>query len=288
MATSSSSTKRAARLAHKGKGQKVRFQGGTLFPMLVAVVLVLGFALVIYSRQSRPAADASPPTIDDHWHVAYGFYLCDTWYQLSGDLEERDDSGFVNTEFARTGVHSHDDGLMHWHAFSSAATGGNATLGLFLNNYGVELSNSELLFPEDQRATLPYEQETGLFDGGETECEIDGDTDKGDLKVITWESFSDTDSGTTFIADFDNIRIRDDGMVISIAFVPSGTDVGMPPWAPDLPDLATSDTGQLTPNDLFGGTTIPGAEPSSDAPAGSDAPADSNTVPNGSTAETDG
>lgn len=255
--------------------------------MLVATVIVLGLALVIYSRQSRPDVDASPPTIDDHWHVAYGFYLCDTWFQLSGDLEERDSSGFVNTEFARTGIHSHDDGLMHWHAFSSAATGGNATLGLFLNNYGVELTNSKLQFPEDQRPGLPYEQETGLFEGGETQCDIDGDLKDGELKVITWENFSDTDDGTTFIADFDNIRIRDDGMVISIAFVPSGTDVGMPPWAPDLPDLATSDTGQLTPNDLFGGTTLPGAEPSSDAPA-EDAPANTDSAPDGSTDESGG
>jgi len=285
VASSSSSTKRAARLAQKGKGQKVRFQGGALFPMVVAIVIVLGLALVIYSRQSRPSADASPPTIDDHWHVAYGFYLCDTWFQLSGDLEERDESGFVNTDFARTGVHSHDDGLMHWHAFSSAATGGNATLGLFLNNYSVELTNSELQFPEDQRAGLPYEQETGLFEGGETECDIDGDLKNGELKVITWENFSDTDDGTTFIADFENIRIANDGMVISIAFVPAGTDVGMPPWAPDLPDLAASDSGQLTPNDLFGGTTVPGAEPSSDDAPADEAPSDSE--PDGSTDESD-
>ena len=87
MATSSSSTKKAARLAQKGKGQKVRFQGGTLFPLVVALVVVLGTALVIYARQSRPAADASAPTIDDHWHHTYGFLICDTWVQLDGDGE---------------------------------------------------------------------------------------------------------------------------------------------------------------------------------------------------------
>jgi hypothetical protein len=104
----------------------------------------------------------------------------------------------------------------------------------------------------------------------------------GELKVITWESISDTDDGTTFIADYDNIRIRDDGMVISIAFVPSGTDVGMPPWAPDLPDLAISDSGQLSPDDLFGGTSVPGAEPSSDSPA------DTEPASGGSTDEPEG
>jgi hypothetical protein len=277
VATSSSSTRRAARLAQKGKGQKIRFQGGTLFPLVVAIVIVLGLSLVFYSRQSRPAADASPPTIDDHWHVAYGFYLCDEWFKLDGDLEERDSTGFLNTEFARTGVHSHSDGLIHWHAFSSAATGGNATLGLFLENYGVQLTNSELQFPEDQRALLPYEQETGLFEGGETQCDIDGEMRDGELKVITWDNFSDTDDGTTFIADFENIRVADDRMVISIAFVPSGTDVGMPPWAPQLPELGAQDSGQLTPGDLVE-TTLPevpaDGTPVEDAPA-DDAPADS-------------
>lgn len=276
MATSSSSTKRAAKLAQKGKGQKVRFQGGTLFPLVVAIVVVLGISLVFYSRQSRPAADASPPTIDDHWHIAYGFYLCDEWFMLEGDLEERDSSGFVNTEFARTGVHSHSDGLIHWHAFSSAATGGNATLGLFLDNYGVELTNDKLQFPDDQAPLLPYEQDTGLFEGGETQCDIDGAMRDGELKVITWESFSDTGDGTTFIADYENIRFTNDAMVVSIAFVPSGTDVGMPPWAPDLPDLGAVDTGQVRPDDLVGATTLPG-DPTDSVPAtdpATEAPAD--------------
>ena len=74
---SSSSTKRAARLAQKGKGKRVRFQGGTLFPMLILLILVVGIGTIVYARASVPAADASPPTIEDHWHMAYGFSLCD-------------------------------------------------------------------------------------------------------------------------------------------------------------------------------------------------------------------
>ena len=81
-----------------------------------------------------PAADDSPPTVDDHWHVAYGFFLCDTGeFTLNGALKETDTSGQpMNTDFLRTGVHSHDDGVIHWHAFTSASVGKNATLGLFL------------------------------------------------------------------------------------------------------------------------------------------------------------
>jgi len=262
VASSSSSTKKAARLAQKGQGQKVRFQGGTLFPIIVAFVVITGLALVVYARQSRPAADASAPQVDDHWHHVYGFYLCDTWFQLSGDAEERDSLGNpLNREFARSGIHSHDDGIIHWHPFSSVAVGSRATLGVFLDVYGVELSNDTLVFPEEQRAGLPYEQETGVFETGETECEItdaDGNVsvEDGSLSVVQWGNFSDTDDGTTFIADFDNIRLNQDAMVVAIAFVPDGTDVVMPPWAPELEERAAADTGQLAANELFPGTDV--------------------------------
>jgi hypothetical protein len=139
-------------------------------------------------------------------------------------------------------------------------------LGVFLDTYGVELTNDELTFPEDQRAALPYEQETGVFEEGETTCTIDGSEEDAELKVVVWDNFTDTDDGTTYIADFDNIRLDQDQMVVAIAFVPDDTDVSMPPWAPDLPSLGEVDSGQLAP-----------AEPSGSIPAESDAPTD--TVP---------
>lgn len=255
MAPSSSSTKKAAKLAKSGKGKKVRFQGGKLFPMVVALVVVLGFGLVVYARQSRPAADASAPTVSDHWHHAYGFYLCDTWFQLSGDAEDPGTDNF--TEFQRTGIHSHDDGLIHWHPFSSAAVGTRATLGVFLETYNVELTNDKLVFPEDQRAGLPYERETGVFEDGETTCVIDGNEEDAETKVVVWNNFTDTDDGTTFIADFNNIRLDRDQMVVAIAFVPDDTDISMPPWAPELPALGQIDSGQLAPEEPSG--SIPDA-----------------------------
>lgn len=253
MAPSSSSTKKAARLAQKGKGQKVRFQGGTLFPMVVAIVVVLGLALVVYARQSRPAADATAPRIDDHWHHVYGFYLCDTWFQLEGDGEARDANGRpTNVRYARSGVHSHDDGVIHWHPFSSVAIGSRARLGVFLDTYGVELSNSKLEFPENQRPFLPYESESGVFENGETEC--DGET--GELKAVVWDNFSDTGDGNRVVAGFDDIRLDQDAMVVAIAFVTDDEEISMPPWAPDLEELAANDNGQLSGNELFPGVQI--------------------------------
>ena len=67
------------------------------------------------------------------------------------------------------------------------------------------------------------------------------------MKVVVWNNFTDTDDGTTYIADFDNIRLDRDQMVVAIAFVPDDTDVSMPPWAPDLPSLGEIDSGVVNP-----------------------------------------
>jgi hypothetical protein len=263
---SSSSTRKAARLAQKGKGKRVRFQGGTLFPLIVAAILVIGLGTIVYARESQPEADASPPTIDDHWHIAYGFQLCDadSFTQLTGNLDEVDANGqLVNTDYLRTGVHTHDDGVIHWHAFTAAAVGNRAKLGVFLDNYGVELTDDALRFPENQGGEEYVE--------GETKC---GDED-AELRVVVWENYQDTDGGTTYTSDFDDIRIDRDGMAITIAFVPSGTDVVMPPWAPQLPELGVVDQGQTDPP---GATTVPGATTGSTTPTG--------TTPGGSTVPT--
>ncbi len=283
MAPSSSSTKKAARLAKSGQGKKVRFQGGTLFPVIVAVVVVLGLALIVYSRQSRPAADASAPTIDDHWHMAYGFYLCDTWVQLTGNQEAQGSPGF--NDYARTGIHSHDDGVIHWHPFTSASVGRNAKFSLFLDVYGIELSDSKLVFPEDQRAQLPVAfQEDGTFEEGETQCEVDGKMKDAELKVVVWNNFTDTDKGTTYIADFNNIRADQDAMAFTVAFVPPGTDVGMPPWSDELPELAGNDSGQVIPADptattIAGQPVAPSSTVAAAAPLGDDGTVTTEPVP---------
>lgn len=280
MATSSSSTKKAAKLASKGKGKTVRFQGGTVFPLAVAITLILGLALIVYSRQSLPAADASPPTINDHWHVAYGFYLCDGWVQLNGNLEERDSRGqFTNTNFVRTGIHSHDDGIMHWHPYNSRGVGRNAVLGVFLDTYEVQLDNDSLTFPFDGSygANPSFLGDaptvTGLeFVEGETKC----DGEDAEVAVKTWSSFTDTDGGTRYVANMDRVHIEEDGMVIGIYVTARDADQPMPPWAQQLPQLGAVDSNQILPDDL-----LQGSLPTD--PTGGTAPGD---APDGTTPDT--
>jgi hypothetical protein len=277
VASSSSSTKKAAKLAQKGKGQKIRFQGGTIFPIAVAATLILGLALIVYSRQSLPAADSSPPTINDHWHAAYGFYLCDSWYQLEGDLEERNSQGqFINTNFLRTGIHSHNDGVIHWHPYTARAVGRNATLGVFLDTYDVELSNDSIKFTSAAAlsANSEFPPQFGFnplaeYIEGETQC----DGEDAEVSVKAWGAFTDTDGGRRFIANMDEVHLDNDGMVFAVYYTADGADQSMPPWAQDLPQLGAVDTLQVRPEDLLqSATTPPEGTVADDASDSTDAP----------------
>ncbi len=260
-----SSAKKVARLAQKGKGRKVRFQGGTLFPALIVGIAVVGAALIVYSRASIPNQNV-PPTVEDHWHASYGFYACDEWLpDLQGNKEELDTAGqLLSDGFRRTGIHSHNDGVIHWHPYSSSATGRNAKLGVFLDVYGIKLSDDKLEFPADQGGAV-YEE-------GVTKCiDKDGKSVDGEIVVFAFEAFNTPDKYSTSITNFKDVRLSQDGMAFSIVFAPAGTKAELPPTAADLPALGAVDvgtTGQST-------TTVAGA---------STAPGESTTtVPNSST-----
>jgi len=81
-----SSAKKIARLAEKGKGKKVRFQGGSVFPTVVLAVLVLGAVLIAYARQGGTAVDATV-TAEQKYATAFAFFNCDA---LATDLKQPD------------------------------------------------------------------------------------------------------------------------------------------------------------------------------------------------------
>ena len=256
-----SSAKKVAKLAEKDKGRKVRFQGGSVFPAVVLGVALVGTGLVVYSRATIPDRNV-PPTINDHWHVSYGFYACGEWLpDLQGNKEEQDSAGnFVNEEFRTSGVHSHDDGVIHWHPYTSAATGRNAKLGVFLDTYGVELSDTKLVFPEDQGGQV--------FEEGVTTCEVDGEEVDAELSVILWDSYNDPESDRTYITGFRDVRFDRDNMAIAIVFAPEGTNPGMPPTASSLPELGAADAGPETgTTEAPTGTTVPAGAGTTVAPS---------------------
>jgi hypothetical protein len=244
--SSSSSAKKVAKLAQRGKGKKVRFQGGTLFPAVVLGVVIVGLLTIVYARQSRPDPGSFPPQVGDHWHAAYGMYVCDGWLpKLTGNQEETvtDSAGnesYTNDEFGTTGVHSHDDGVIHWHPYSSKSIGKRANLGVFLDVYDIELDTDHLKLPEAQ--------------GGD-EWNVDDYQCNGEdveIKVVAWDNYTDTGNGSTYITDLDSVRLTFDGMVFAIVVAPKDTEVVMPPWADELPELGAADGGNVPATTIEG------------------------------------
>jgi hypothetical protein len=252
-----SSARKVARLASKGKGRKVRFQGGTVFPATMAAVIVLGLGLVFYARQSLPSSN-TPPTVNDHWHVSYGFYHCDEQLKdLAGNKEDP-----VDPLYQKYGVHSHDDGVIHWHP-TALATGRRAKLGVFFDTYEVKVSADGIKFPGDQNDGTSYSV-------GTDKCkDKNGTLVDAQVSVMVWEQYDNPDSKKKFITDFDNIRIDKDGMAIMIAFTAPDADIPMPASASNLPELGAADSG----------TPVSTTVPSSD----SSVPSSDSTVPSSST-----
>ncbi|MEP7201962.1 MAG: hypothetical protein ABI894_05095 [Ilumatobacteraceae bacterium] len=267
----SSSAKKVARLASRGKGKKVRFQGGSVFPIAVVLVVVLGLLAIVYGRESRPADGSGVPRVnnganaDAHWHAAFGTYICDTFQpKIVGTLEDKgvDSAGnevFLNDKFQILGIHSHGDGIIHYHPSSTKSSGNRAKLGVFLDSYNIKLTDTELVMPPEQ--------------GGEKWSTKDNKCDGKDTQLVVrvWDHFDQPDTHHDVVTDFKNTRITNDGMVFVIAFVPKGADIPMPDWAKELPTLGAADGGAViatTTSTPTGDTTV-GSGVTGDTTAGS-------------------
>ena len=223
---------------------------------------MLGLLVIVYGRQTRPSDGSGVPRVNDgvntdsHWHAAFGIYICDTFQpKIVGNKEEsgvdaQGNTVLLNDDFRILGVHSHEDGVIHYHPYSTKSSGNRAKLGVFLDVYDIELTDTELVMPEDQ--------------GGESWSTEDTKCDGKDTDLVTrvWDDFSKPEVYHDVVTDLNNIRITNDGMVFVVAFVPKGTDIPQPDWAAQLPTLGAADGGNVAPP-----TTIVGETTTSTTPA---------------------
>lgn len=237
----SKSAKRVAKVAKQSSKAKVRAQRGLLFPVSLAATIILGLFLVVYARQGgdRAAAASEPPTLDDHWHVAYGIRVCGEWKAPLTSQNELVDG-------VSLGIHSHADGVVHIHPFSSAASGRNAKLGIWMKAAGIDASNDKIELPEGQ----------GTYENGIDEC----DGKAASWKVGYWADSAQSSAPTIFVTDFSNIRFTQDRGAITLAFVPD--DVNMtdlkPPSIPQLDQLTDIGPTTTVAGDPGATTTVAG------------------------------
>ena len=206
---------------------------------MMAVVVILGTAGIVYSRNqhqpdnSHPIA-ASGSVAGDHWHAAIGFDICGTF------APNVPDSGTDPL-----GIHTHGDGVVHIHPFSGVSAGKRAKLQIFFDTTGVKATSSE----------IKLTTENVTHKNGQ-KCDS-GTVGTATVQTKVWNSRDPADLGHIVPGNPGNIHPTD-GMLITIAFVPAGADIPRPPSADQLDKL--SDLG-TTPTDASTDTTLPGASP---------------------------
>jgi hypothetical protein len=242
-----SSSKKVARAARAGGRTSGTRQRNLLFPGVIGLIVILGSGLIAFAANDRKSeANIAPVVNEDHWHAAVGIYICDSFLPDTPEFE------------SPIGIHTHADGVIHIHPFSSGGAGENATLGAYLEGAGIELSDDTLRVGEDE------------WKEGDDKC---GDED-GELVVAQWKDVQSTDEEPALIRrDFNDIRFRDDGEGYTIAFVPEGTtDIPKPESAARLAELGAADAATAT--------SVPGGETTTTTPGGTTttAPGDTSTT----------
>jgi hypothetical protein len=201
----------------------------------MTAVVTLGIFGIVSSRADLDEAAADPPAIGrDHWHAAYGIFLCDEFH-----------AGLDDTQGDRYGIHSHADGLIHIHPKSANAAGEKARLGVFLDEVDVKLTKDSLDMPDGEKLT-----------SGKSKC----GSKVGRLRVVEWET-PDSEVEKRVTGDPNDLRLKQ-AQVITIAFVAEGTDVPKPPSAGDVNNPSDAPTDLGTPPTTAtpaseGQTTVP-------------------------------
>jgi hypothetical protein len=238
-----SSSKKVSRAAGTGGGRTARGARPLLWYGAIALVVIVGFGLIISSRADRRALAATtavvPPVANrDHWHVAYGVYLCDAFAPPITD--QRDPKG----------IHTHGDGIIHTHPFLRSVSGKSATLSVFAETVKMTLNDTTIRMPGDK-----------FYREGSTKC---GDK-PGIVQALVNGKLVTKDIGKILLKEREHI---------TIAFAPAGTTLPEPPSIPNLDqltDLATKPTP--TPD-----STVPGATTDSTAPPATTASESSTTA----------
>ncbi len=228
-----SSSKKVARAARAGgrttKGPKRQYG----YPLGIAAIVVVGVLVVLIARNDNQEAAATTPIVGDHWHAAYGIYVCDAFLPPLTD-----------TVSDTTGLHTHGDGVAHLHPFNSGAAGEKATVAKWGETTGLTFSGNG------------FTVNGTTYDDG-----YDCSGTPAEVSLYVWPA-DDPDAEPEIYtgADMGKFHFDRDRLAITLAVVPPGTDVPRPESVPELDQLsdvpgATSTTVSTTPTTLAETTT---------------------------------
>jgi hypothetical protein len=234
------------RAASTGGGKTYRGQAPVNFYAAMAIICVVGLALIVLSRYQlshRSASSSGPPTTNQVWHAALGIDICGTVQQ---NLP-------ASTNTTKTGLVADGNGVLTIAPKNSSESGSNATLGRFVSGYkGLELTNSTLQYPGKPAYTNGQFCPKGTKYAGKP----------GVVIVYQWPNFT-SKKGSQTPGDPQNLLFAN-GQLITMAFVPAGTTIPKPP-AQVITNLITASNSQPS----VPSTTAPPLTPPTTAPASS-------------------
>lgn len=237
-----SSNKKVARAASTGGGRTARGRTPWVWYSGITLVVLLGIWGVAASR-SHLNPTVAHPNFQDHWHMAYGIYICNEFRPPMPQPAQL------------IGLHTHTDGLIHVEPSSVLDTAKNATVGRFVSGQpGFHLSPTSIQYPGDRA------YKNGEKCGSKT----------GHVEIREWTNKADNNAETVS-GDPKKIKVLDQHL-ITIAFVPDGTTIPKPPSAANLAD----------PNAHEGGTPTTAPPTATTAPASTEtttAPTATTTAP---------
>ncbi len=228
----SSSTKKVAKAA-RSSGRRTRpGQGRSLgYPIAIAMIVLLGTLVIFFGRDRRvSAANALPRLGVEHWHAAFGIYTCDT--NPDSTAGPAFQPNVTDLRGDARGVHTHEDGIIHIHPFSSVAAGEKSNLGDFLYETKVEVTNSKIVLPGT----------SGTFENGQL-CD---DGQPGKVVLAEWKDANEDVPPKLIYKDIAGARFTNDRMAFTLAFVPEGTEIPKPDSVPTLDNLSDVDPTSTT------------------------------------------
>ncbi len=251
------------RAATTGGGRTYRGQMPVNFYASLAVIIIVGLGLIVFSRYQlthKSTSSSGPPTTQQTWYAGLAVDVC-------GTIEPNLPS---NAAKSGKGLTANGNGVVTIAPADSSQSGSNATLGKFVSGYkGLELTNSTLRYPGKATYSNGDICPKGTPDSGKP----------GVVIVYSWPNFT-SKQGAQTPGDPQNLLFQN-GQLITMAFVPANATVPKPP-ASVITSLITADqSGPTTP------TTAPTLTPStgsttSTAPTSTSVPT-STTKPGGTT-----
>ena len=202
-----------ARAGATGGGRSYRGQRPMKWYASLAMICLLGVALIVYSRYERQhPAPAAAPAIGAHWYQAVGFYVC-------GKFQPNLPSNPNASTSPIPGIRTDGDGVIQVAPTTKKDAGNNATLARFVALYPkLTLTSSTLQIPGGAKYTDGKKCPAGSTDAGKT----------GQLQIKVWPSFTPPGSNNPKVFhDPATIKLAD-GQLITVAFVPSGASVPKP------------------------------------------------------------